>query len=256
MRGRWRRARGGRTSTSGTGQERGPCTAAGRARWDHGGPGLRLRDGRTLPHVFAAVARGIGVYPVGPRKCLILYYYFMDRDFGLIHVRLQTWFPLQLQVYVNGHEWLARKLAQHGMRYTKHDNAFLWVEDFARAQRFADRFVTLPWVEVLDGYARRVNPLLPDVLKPMPYYWVTTQAEYATDLVCKSRQHAGGVLSPSAGTQHAVLLGPRCPQLPGPEVARQVRRRGGDGSVRLWVQWPRARPPRQAPHEAELAEDV
>src|SRR3990172_3838250 len=26
------------------------------------------------------------------RKCLILYY-FMDRDFGLIHVRLQTWFP-------------------------------------------------------------------------------------------------------------------------------------------------------------------
>ena len=122
------------------------------------------------------------------RKCLILYYYFMDRDFGLIHVRLQTWFPLQLQVYVNGHEWLARKLARHGMRYTKQDNAFLWVEDFARAQRFADRFVTLPWVEVLDCDARRVNPLLPDVLKPMQSYWVTTQAEYATDLVFKSRQ--------------------------------------------------------------------
>jgi hypothetical protein len=32
------------------------------------------------------------------RKCLILDYYFMDRDFGLIHVRLQTWFPLPLQV--------------------------------------------------------------------------------------------------------------------------------------------------------------
>ena len=40
------------------------------------------------------------------RKCLFLYYYFMDRDFGLIHVKLQTWFPLQIQVYVNGHEWL------------------------------------------------------------------------------------------------------------------------------------------------------
>ena len=25
------------------------------------------------------------------RKCLFLYYYFMDRDFGLIHVKLQTW---------------------------------------------------------------------------------------------------------------------------------------------------------------------
>ena len=123
------------------------------------------------------------------RKCLILYYYFMDREFGLIHVRLQTWFPLQLQVYVNGHEWLARKLAQHGVRYTKHDNAFLWVEDFARAQRLADRFVSLPWVARLDRYARQVNPLLRDVLTPMSYYWVTTQAEYATDLVFKSGQH-------------------------------------------------------------------
>jgi hypothetical protein len=27
------------------------------------------------------------------------------------------------------------------------------------------------------------------VLTPMSYYWVTTQAEYATDLVCKSGQH-------------------------------------------------------------------
>ena len=46
------------------------------------------------------------------RKCLFLCYYFMDRDFSLIHVKLQTWFPLQIQVYVNGHEWLARKLKE------------------------------------------------------------------------------------------------------------------------------------------------
>jgi len=84
------------------------------------------------------------------RKCLILYSYFMDRDFGLIHVRRPTWVPLQRQVSVNGHEWLARKLAPHGLRDTKHDNAFLWVEDFARAQRWADRFVSLPWVRLLD----------------------------------------------------------------------------------------------------------
>jgi len=38
------------------------------------------------------------------RKCLFLYYSFMDPDLGLIHVKLQTWFPLQLQLYVNGHE--------------------------------------------------------------------------------------------------------------------------------------------------------
>ena len=50
------------------------------------------------------------------RKCLHLYYYFIDRDLGLIHVRVQTWFPLQIQVYLNGHEWLARKLTARGIR--------------------------------------------------------------------------------------------------------------------------------------------
>jgi hypothetical protein len=121
------------------------------------------------------------------RKCLFLYYYFMDREFGLIHVRIQTWFPMQIQVYVNGHEWLARKLARHGIRYTKQDNAFLAVEDPGRAQAFADRFTSLNWVQRLDALARAVNPLLPQLLAPMTYYWVTAQAEYATDIVFKSR---------------------------------------------------------------------
>ena len=45
------------------------------------------------------------------RRCLFLYYYFLDRDIGLIHVKIQTWFPFRIQIYVNGHEWLAKKLA-------------------------------------------------------------------------------------------------------------------------------------------------
>jgi hypothetical protein len=77
------------------------------------------------------------------RKCLFLYYYFMDRDFGLIHVKLQTWFPLQIQVYVNGHEWLARKLLVNRVSYRKRETAFLWIEDMARAQAFSDRFASL-----------------------------------------------------------------------------------------------------------------
>ena len=34
----------------------------------------------------------------------------MDREFGLKHVKLQTWFTMQIQIYVNGHDWLERKL--------------------------------------------------------------------------------------------------------------------------------------------------
>ena len=122
------------------------------------------------------------------RKCLHLYFYFMDRDFGLIHVRVQTWFPLQIQVYLNGHEWLARKLAANHIGYTKHDNAFVWIEDMARAQRFADRFVNLHWPAILNRYARRVTPQLQDILSGCQHYWVSAQSEYSTDVLFKTRQ--------------------------------------------------------------------
>jgi len=68
------------------------------------------------------------------RKCLFLYFYFMDQNFGLIHVRLQTWFRLQIPVYANGHEWLARRLDNKQIRYCKFENAFVWIEDLAKAQ--------------------------------------------------------------------------------------------------------------------------
>jgi hypothetical protein len=43
-------------------------------------------------------------------------------------------------------------------------------------------------VALLDRYARRAK-LARGRDDPMHYYWVTTEAEYATDLVFKSRRH-------------------------------------------------------------------
>ena len=122
------------------------------------------------------------------RKCLHLYFYFLDRQLGLIHVKVQTWFPFPLQVYVNGHEWVARRFDRHGVRYQKRDNVFVHVSDFERAQKLADGFASVDWVRVLGRYARYVNPLLRDLLAPMQYYWVTAQAEYATDVLFRSHQ--------------------------------------------------------------------
>jgi len=117
------------------------------------------------------------------RKCLTFYFYFLDREMGLMHVRIQSWFPMTIQVCVNGHELLARKLDRHGVAYCKQDNAFTWIADVRRAQRFADRLVRIPWHRRLKRFALRVNPLLGDVLRGMEYYWVTDQAEYATDVM-------------------------------------------------------------------------
>jgi hypothetical protein len=121
------------------------------------------------------------------RKCLFLYYYWLDPELGLFHIRIQTWFPFTVQVYLNGHDWLARQLDRRGLRYRRLDNAFVWLQNPKRSQRTADRLVRRDWPRILDRLARRVNPLLRDLLKGLSYYWVIDQAEYATDVVFKNR---------------------------------------------------------------------
>ncbi len=117
------------------------------------------------------------------RKCLCVYFYYLDADFGLLHVRVQTWFPMTIQVYLNGHDWLARQLDRHGLGYRLHDNAFVALDDAQKAQQLADRLCEIAWRKVLDAFAQRVNPLLQDLFKGLRYNWVIDQAEYATDLL-------------------------------------------------------------------------
>ena len=127
------------------------------------------------------------------RKCLCLYFYFVDREFGFLHVRITSWFPFMIQVCLNGHDWLARKLDRHGIGYRKVDNAFVAIDDSRRAQRLADGFVRKNWPRVLSAFARRVNPLLRSLLRGMDYYWITQQAEYATDVMFKSPAALAGL---------------------------------------------------------------
>jgi hypothetical protein len=117
------------------------------------------------------------------RVCLVIYFYWMDREFGLMHVKLQTWFPFTVQVYLNGHEWLARKLAGRGVRFEKHDNAFVELDDVAKANECARGFWRRDWPKLLDRLASRVNPLLKDWLAGQNYYWVIDQAEFSTDVL-------------------------------------------------------------------------
>jgi hypothetical protein len=118
----------------------------------------------------------------------VLYYYFVDKELGLIHVRLQTWAPFTCQVYANGHHYVARQLQMQGIAFEQIDNAFVQVADTRLAQRSADRFAKLPWPKILERYAREVNPLLLQELRGLSHYWVIDQAEYATDAVFASKQ--------------------------------------------------------------------
>ncbi len=118
-------------------------------------------------------------------KCLHYYFYFIDEELGLIYVRVPTWAPFRLQVYCNGHSWLARKLTAEGIAFTTGDNAFLRIADWSRAQELADGFSPERLHRILDRYAALCCPVL-DIFK-QSYHWSLMQVEYSTDLVFCSK---------------------------------------------------------------------
>lgn len=126
----------------------------------------------------------------GQRKCLHIYYYFVDRDFGLMHVRVQTWLPFPIQVCLNGREYLARQLDKAKIGYEKRDNCFARIDDLKRAQKMLDGLVTRKWPKYLKKLSLRVNPLvLPrSKLALRDYYWTWRQGEYATDVMFKDSE--------------------------------------------------------------------
>src|SRR4029077_4825893 len=115
------------------------------------------------------------------RRCLVLYVFVMHATLGLIHVKLETWFPLTMQVYVNGHEFLARKLDADKLGYQRLENVFTQVDNAAAAQRLADRFCKQDWPKLLGQLARHFNPVLGELFPGRDYYWVADQAEFSTD---------------------------------------------------------------------------
>jgi len=119
-------------------------------------------------------------------KCLHYYFYWMDRELGLIYVRVPTYCPFRLQVYCNGHSWLARRLEREGIDFATADNAFVRIADFGRAQQLADTFKPELLHRHLDRYVQLCCPVL-DVFA-QTYHWSIMQAEYSTDLVFKSEQ--------------------------------------------------------------------
>lgn len=123
------------------------------------------------------------------RKCLHYYFYFMDPEFGFMHVRLQSWFPFQIQIYINGREWLGRQLDKFNAGYQRHDNSFLQIDDLRKARGLCDKFAHRQWFRVLNNFARQVNPILKTIRGAglSGYYWCADQMEYATDIMFKDR---------------------------------------------------------------------
>ncbi|TAK29798.1 MAG: hypothetical protein EPO21_20685 [Chloroflexota bacterium] len=106
-------------------------------------------------------------------KCPQYYFYFVDDAFGLCYLWVPTWVRFRLQVYCNGHNWLARQL----------DNAFADVADLERARTMAEPFPVEILHRALDARTVQYCPVLRHF--GVAYLWILMQVEHATDIIIR-----------------------------------------------------------------------
>jgi hypothetical protein len=66
------------------------------------------------------------------------YFYILDAEFGPTFIKISSYAPFTMRIWLNGHEWAKRRLGSEGLRYVELDNGFLSVEDATRLQAICD----------------------------------------------------------------------------------------------------------------------
>jgi hypothetical protein len=122
------------------------------------------------------------------RKCLHVYHYSSHPVLGFMNARIQTWFPFNIQVCVNGREWLSRQMDRAGIAYQRRHNCFTWIEDLQKAQELMDDQLRTSWPCLLADIARTLNPAREGIFKEFPaeYYWSAYQSEWTSDIMFRS----------------------------------------------------------------------
>ena len=123
-------------------------------------------------------------------KCKHYYFYYNDDEFGLMYLKIQTWFPYNVQIYINGREYLSKLLDKNNIKYEMYNNSFSYIEDFTKAQKLADGILNQKISDSFDGLIKKINVHLPKIEKIFShsYYWCIDQCEFATDINFKNRE--------------------------------------------------------------------
>jgi hypothetical protein len=110
--------------------------------------------------------RGYFIEPAW-RHVNLYYFYLHDAHLGRFFLRLCPYFPFDIQVCLNGHEWLARQLRGQGIAFRQKDNAFLACADPQRLQELADAF----------GPADIMAGVEPWLVRWLPYFSAAERAQ-------------------------------------------------------------------------------
>jgi hypothetical protein len=114
------------------------------------------------------------------RRVSCFYFYVWDADFGPAFIKICTYFPYPIKVWLNGHEWAKRQAAQAGIEFTELSNGFAATGDPAALQAICDRLGPGVIEVFFQRWMSRLPVPLTDADRDAGYWWELSMRQIET----------------------------------------------------------------------------
>ena len=126
------------------------------------------------------------------RRVIVYYVYIWDVDFGGAFIKICSYFPYPIKIWINGHEWAKRQAIKAGLRFTELSNGFASCEDPQALQDICDRFGPGPIQVFFERWMSRLPLPLTAADRQAGFWWDLTmrQIETSRTIVLDRPRHA------------------------------------------------------------------
>jgi hypothetical protein len=105
------------------------------------------------------------------RRVTCYYFYVWDDDFGPAFVKIGSYFPYPIKVWLNGHEWAKRQASKAGIGWAALANGFAACDDPAKLQAICDRLGPAQIHAFFDRWLARLPLPLTAADRALGYWW-------------------------------------------------------------------------------------
>jgi hypothetical protein len=126
------------------------------------------------------------------RRVTVYYLYIWDAEFGPAFIKICSYFPYPVKIWLNGHEWAKRQATRAGLAFTELSNGFASCADPAALQEICDRLGPADIRAFFDRWAARLPLPLSDADREAGYWWDLSmrQVEVSRTIVFDAPRHA------------------------------------------------------------------
>jgi len=126
------------------------------------------------------------------RRVTVYYFYILDPAFGLGFIKICSYFPYPLKMWVNGHEWAKRQATAAGLVFTELANGFATCQDRAQLQAICDRLSPAKLQAFFNYWIARIPCPFTRADRQAGYWWQLSmrQVEVSRTLVLDTPRRA------------------------------------------------------------------